>query len=194
MSVDLDYATALLRREDGDPDINPVVALRSPARSANVAGAAICQVEGARWMIMMAGYVDHRPGRTADDLVRMRRTEFPPEFGEVAGKEILGDVRSYRHAENLRRDFHALTRMPARLARQAGEFFALQRAIPVHGYRLPQWISNQIFTASVLDPEFGPRLEEVAHMLKHPSSLATPGTLIRSIMVNLQRHIVRAQR
>jgi hypothetical protein len=99
MSVDLNYATAL----------------RSPATSADVAGAAVCQVEGARWMIMMAGYVDHRPGRTADDLVRMCRTEFPPEFGEVAGKEILGDVSSYRHAESLRRDFHALTRMPARL-------------------------------------------------------------------------------
>jgi 2-polyprenyl-6-methoxyphenol hydroxylase-like FAD-dependent oxidoreductase len=245
MSVDLNYATALLRREGGDPDINAVVALRSPDRSADVAGAAICQVEGARWMIMMAGYVDHRPGRTADDLVRMCRTEFPPEFGEVAGKEILGDVRPYRHAENLRRDFHALARMPARLvvmgdavasfnpvygqgmssaalhasclseylrsdpdlSRPAREFFALQRvvvdaawdfstgadlALPhvdgpyPRGHRLLRWISNQIFTASVIDPELGPRFDEVAYMRKHPSSLATPGTLIRSIMVNLR--------
>lgn len=115
MPVDLNYATALLRREDGDPDFNPVVALRSPGKSVDVAGAGISQVEGDRWMITLAGYVSHRPGRTAEDLVRVCQTEFPPEFGEVASKEILGDVRSYRHAESLRRDFHTLTRMPARL-------------------------------------------------------------------------------
>jgi hypothetical protein len=93
------------------------------------------------------------------------------------------------------------------LSRPAREFFALQRvvvdaawdfstgadlALPhvdgpyPRGYRLLQWISNQIFTASVLDPELGPRFEEVAYMLKHPSSLATPGTLIRSITVDLR--------
>lgn len=241
--VDLNYATALLRREDGDPEFNGVLALRSPARSAGVAGAAISQLEGARWMIGMAGYADSRPGRTAEDLVRRCKTEFPQEFGQVAGKEILGEVRSFRHADSLRRDFHALTRMPARLAamgdavastnpvygqgmasaalqasclseylrsdpdlsRSAREFFALQKvvvdaawgiatgadlALPhvdgpyPRGYRLRRWINNQIRAASFLDPEIGRRLEEVTWMLKHPSSLAAPGTLIRAIRAN----------
>jgi 2-polyprenyl-6-methoxyphenol hydroxylase-like FAD-dependent oxidoreductase len=70
IAVDLNYATALLRREDGDPEIKAVLALRSPAGSVGVAGAALSQIEGARWMIGMAGYADSRPGRTVEDLVR----------------------------------------------------------------------------------------------------------------------------
>jgi hypothetical protein len=161
----------------------------------------------------------------------------------VAGNEILGEVRSFRHADSLRRDFHALTRMPARLAamgdavastnpvhaqgvastalqasclseylrsdpdlsRPAREFFALQKvvvdaawglatgadlALPhvdgpcPRGYRLLRWIYNQVRAASFLDPEVGRRLEEVTWMLKHPSSLAAPGTLTRAIRAN----------
>jgi 2-polyprenyl-6-methoxyphenol hydroxylase-like FAD-dependent oxidoreductase len=243
ISVDLNYATALLRREDGDPEIKAVLALRSPAGSVGVAGAALSQIEGARWMIGMAGYADSRPGRTVEDLVGRCKTEFPPEFGQVAGNEILGEVRSFRHADSLRRDFHALTRMPARLAamgdavastnplhaqgvasttlqasclseylrsdpdlsRPAREFFALQKvvvdaawglatgvdlALPhvdgpgPRGYRLLRWIYNQVRAASFLDPEIGRRFEEVTWMLKHPSSLAAPGTLTRAIRAN----------
>jgi 2-polyprenyl-6-methoxyphenol hydroxylase-like FAD-dependent oxidoreductase len=245
MPVDLNYATAVLQRGDGDPDISTVLALHSPGRSADVAGGAINQVEGARWMIVMWGYVSQRPGRTADDLIRLGTTQFPPEFGQVAGNEILGGIRSYRHADSVRRDFHGVARMSARLvatgdavasfnpvyaqgmtaaalhasclsqylrsgpvlSRPAREFFALQKvvvdaawdtstsadlALPhvngpyPRGYRLLRWISNQIVAASLLDPEIGRRFEEVTQMLKHPSSLAAPGTLIRSIMVNLQ--------
>jgi 2-polyprenyl-6-methoxyphenol hydroxylase-like FAD-dependent oxidoreductase len=243
ITVDLNYATAFLRREDGDPEVKAVLALRSPVRSGGVAGAALSQLEGARWLIGMAGYGDSRPGRTAEDLVQRCKTEFPPEFGQVAGNEIVGEVRSFRHADSLRRDFHALTRMPARLAamgdavastnpvygqgmasaalqasclseylrsepdlsRPAREFFALQKvvvdaawgmatgadlALPhvdaphPRGYRLLQWINNQVRPASFLDPEVGRRLEEVTWLLRHPSALAAPGTLIRAIRAN----------
>lgn len=112
--VDLNYACALLRREDG-PEVSAVMALRAPGNSAGVAGAVLHRVEGGRWLIGMGGYVDSRPGRTAEDLVRRCKTEFPPEFGQVADNEILGEIRSWRQADSLRRDFHALTRMPARL-------------------------------------------------------------------------------
>ena len=241
--IDLNYASALLRRGDGDPEVSAVLALRAPGNRDKVAGAGFIRVEGDRWLIGMAGYVDSRPGHTAEDLVRRCTTEFPPEFGQVAGNEILGEVRSFRHSDSLRRDFHALTRTPARLAaigdavvapnpvygqgialaalqasclseylrsdpdlsRPAREFFALQKvvvdaawgiaygadlALPhvdapyPRGYRLLRWINNQVRPASFLDPEIARQLEEVTWMLKHPSSLAAPATLIRAIRAN----------
>ncbi|PZF96030.1 NAD(P)/FAD-dependent oxidoreductase [Micromonospora deserti] len=115
MTVNLNYATALFRRRETNPDLTVVLALHSPRMSSDVAGAAFFAVEDGRWMAMMAGYGDSRPGRTAEDFVRRLRDQFPPEFGEVAGYEMLGDVQTYRHADSRRRDFHALKRFPARL-------------------------------------------------------------------------------
>lgn len=241
VQVDLNYATALLRRKDGDPEVNGVLALRVPV--AGVAGAALSQVEGDRWLIGMAGYADTRPGRTAEDLVHRCKTEFPPEFGKVADNEILGEIRSFRHGDSLRRDFHGLTRMPARLvaigdavaatnpvygqgmasaalqasclseylrsgpdlSTPAREFFALQKVVvdvawgtaygadlalphvsapPPRGHRLVQWINGQVRPASFLDADIAQKLEEVTWLLRHPSSLAAPGTLIRAIRAN----------
>lgn len=245
MTVDLNYATALLSRDEGDPEENGVVALRSPDLSSDVAGAGFLQVEHDRWLIMMAGYVDHRPGRTAEELVRLCRTEFPPVFGQVASKPVLGDIRTYRHADSRRRDFHAVTRFPARLVaagdavasfnpvygqgmssaalhasclseylrsapdltRPAHEFFALQKvvvdaawdvsttadlALPhVDGpyprrYRLLRWLNGQITAASAVDPKISRMFDEVTFMLRHPSSLATPGVLLRSLVANMR--------
>ncbi|MGN9768440.1 FAD-dependent oxidoreductase [Micromonospora sp. SD12] len=115
MTVNLNYATALFRRRETDPRATVVMALHTPGTSSDVAGAAYFAVEDGRWMAMMAGYGDNRPGRTADDFVRRLREQFPPEFGEMAGNEMLGDVRTYRHADSRRRDFHALRRLPAGL-------------------------------------------------------------------------------
>ncbi|MFE9204573.1 FAD-dependent oxidoreductase [Micromonospora sp. NPDC007230] len=115
MPVHLNYATALFRRRAANPELAVVLALHSPGMSSDVAGAAFFAVEDGRWMAMMAGYGENRPGRTADDFVRRLREQFPPEFGEVAGGELLGDVQTYRHADSRRRDFHALKRFPAGL-------------------------------------------------------------------------------
>jgi 2-polyprenyl-6-methoxyphenol hydroxylase-like FAD-dependent oxidoreductase len=51
----------------------------------------------------------------------------------VADNEILGEIRSFRHAESLRRDFHALTRMPARLVAMGD---AVAASNPVYGQGL----------------------------------------------------------
>ncbi|MEV4483182.1 FAD-dependent oxidoreductase [Micromonospora coxensis] len=115
MPVHLNYATAVFRRTGTDPDPAVVLALHSPGSAVDVAGAAYFAVEDGRWMAMMAGYGADRPGRTAEDFVRRLREQFPPEFGEVAGNEMLGDVRTYGHADSRRREFHALTRLPAGL-------------------------------------------------------------------------------
>ncbi|MFG2053109.1 FAD-dependent oxidoreductase [Micromonospora sp. NPDC048930] len=115
MTVHLNYATALFRRRETNPEFPVVMALHTPAASSDVAGAAYFAVEGGRWMAMMAGYGENRPGSTAEDFVRRLRDQFPPEFGEVAGNEMLGEVQTYRHADSRRRDFHALPRFPAGL-------------------------------------------------------------------------------
>ncbi|MEU2666843.1 FAD-dependent oxidoreductase [Micromonospora sp. NPDC007220] len=115
MTVDLNYATALFRRPEAEPEATVVLALHTARMSSDVAGAAFFAVEDGRWMAMMAGYGANRPGRTADDFVRRLREEFPPEFGEVAANEMLGEVQTYRHADSRRRDFHGLRRLPAGL-------------------------------------------------------------------------------
>ncbi|SCG64512.1 2-polyprenyl-6-methoxyphenol hydroxylase [Micromonospora echinaurantiaca] len=115
MTVHLNYATALFRRREADPDLTVVMALHTPRVASDVAGAAFFAIEDGRWMAMMAGYGDNRPGRTAEDFVRRLREQFPPEFGEVAGSELLGDVQTYRHADSRRREFAALQRFPAGL-------------------------------------------------------------------------------
>ncbi|TDB76932.1 NAD(P)/FAD-dependent oxidoreductase [Micromonospora sp. KC723] len=115
MTVHLNYATAVFRRPAPNPEFPVVLALHSPGGPSDVAGAASFAIEDGRWMAMMAGYGDNRPGRTADDFVRRLRDQFPPELGDVAGNEMLGDVQTYRHADSRRRDFHALRRFPARL-------------------------------------------------------------------------------
>lgn len=246
--VDLNYACALLRREGVGPEFSAVLALRAPGNPTGVAGAVLTQVDGGRWLIGMAGYVDSRPGRTAEDLVRRCKTEFPPEFGQVADNEILGEIRSFRHADSLRRDFHAVTKMPARLvaigdsvaapnpvygqgmasaalqvsclseylrsdpdlSKPARAFLALQKvvvdvvwntargadlALPhvdgpyPRGYQVLRWISNQVRPASFLDPEIARQVEEVSWMLKHPSALAAPPTLIRAIRANRRARV-----
>ncbi|RAO31866.1 uncharacterized protein ONO23_03626 [Micromonospora noduli] len=115
MTVHLNYATALFRRPEVTPDSTVVLALNTPRVQVDVAGAAFFAIEDGRWMAMMAGYGKDRPGRTADDFVRRLREQFPPEFGEVADQEMIGDVQTYHHADSRRRDFHALKRFPAGL-------------------------------------------------------------------------------
>lgn len=115
MTVHLNYATALFRRPEVTPDSTVVLALNTARAQVDVAGAAFFAIEDGRWMAMMAGYGKDRPGRTADDFVRRLREQFPPEFGEVADQEMIGDVQTYHHADSRRRDFHALKRFPAGL-------------------------------------------------------------------------------
>ncbi|MEV1317435.1 FAD-dependent oxidoreductase [Micromonospora arborensis] len=115
MTVRLNYATAQFRRPAATPASTVVLALNTAKTASDVAGAAFFAIEDGRWMAMMAGYGDNRPGHTADDFVRRLREQFPPEFGDVAGQEMLGDVQTYHHADSRRRDFHALKRFPAGL-------------------------------------------------------------------------------
>ncbi|MEW2382659.1 FAD-dependent oxidoreductase [Micromonospora sp. NPDC047707] len=115
MAVSLNYATALFRRRATNGDFSAVMALNTPGTPSEVAGAGYFAIEDGRWMAMMAGYGDNRPGHTAEDFVRRLRDQLPPEFAELAGNEMLGDVRTFHHPDSRRRDFHAVKRFPAGL-------------------------------------------------------------------------------
>jgi 2-polyprenyl-6-methoxyphenol hydroxylase-like FAD-dependent oxidoreductase len=243
MTININYATALFRRAEKKPALNAVLSLCSPAISPEVAGAVFSAIEQDRWMVMLGGYGDSRPGHTAEDFVRRCREAFPPEFGRVVDNEMLGDVNTYRQADSRRRDFYLVKRFPAGLvsvgdavasfnpiygqgmssaalhasclsmylranpdlSAPAREFFALQRivvdaawatstsadlALPhvngpyPRGYRLSNWMSGQIIAASVTDSTIARQFDEVTFMLRHPSSLARPGTLLHALRAN----------
>jgi 2-polyprenyl-6-methoxyphenol hydroxylase-like FAD-dependent oxidoreductase len=250
MAVNLNYATAVFRRPEKELELNLVLALHSPAKSADVAGAAFAAIEDDRWIVSIGGYGGNRPGHTSEDLIRRLHEDFPPEFGEVADNEMLGEVKTYRHADSRRRDFHVLKRFPVGLvsvgdavasfnpiygqgmssaalhaaclsmylrsdpdlSAPAGVFFALQRvvvdaawsistsadlALPhvngpyPRGYGLSSWVSKQIIEASITDVEIARHFNQVTQMLRHPSSLATPGTLLRALRANRRSPVAR---
>lgn len=244
MKVQINYATALFRRLDTDPDFGAAF-WRPLDLSSGVKGAVMSQVEGDRWTMLMSGYVDNRPGHDEDDFMRVCKTVLPPEFGAVAERgRLTAEIVTFRHTENVRRDFCDLTRMPARLiatgdavasfnpvygqgmtaaalhasalseylrtdpdlSEPARDFFELQQvvvdaawdasasmdvALPhvdapyPRGYRLRHWIWEQVRAATVHDQKIARRFEEVGYMLRHPSSLRTPRTVARAVLVNL---------
>ncbi|WP_328687478.1 hypothetical protein OG879_11150 [Streptomyces caniferus] len=118
MRIDLGYATAVFRRGDELP--RTVVAHASPGPASGYQPTlsepgAMVAVEDDRWMVVLAGYTDHRPGRDpADFLARMRRCVAP--LHEVADRcTLLGDVRTFHFQESRRRDFTRLRRFPGGL-------------------------------------------------------------------------------
>ncbi|MGW4484848.1 FAD-dependent oxidoreductase [Amycolatopsis sp. NPDC004368] len=115
MKIDLNYATAVLRREGEQPAARLGLATYSPGAPSGIAAAVTCEIEDDRWIATLSGYLDERPGSTPEDFVELCRTALPDEFGAVAGNELLGGITTYRHADSRRRDFHGLKRFPARL-------------------------------------------------------------------------------
>ncbi|MCZ1010277.1 FAD-dependent oxidoreductase [Streptomyces lydicus] len=118
MRVDLGYATALFPRGDELP--STVVAHASPGPASGYQPTlsepgAMVAVEDNRWMVVLVGYTDHRPGRDpAEFLARMRRCV--PPLREVADRcTLLGDVHTFPFQESRRRDFTRLRRFPGGL-------------------------------------------------------------------------------
>ncbi|NIZ90209.1 NAD(P)/FAD-dependent oxidoreductase [Kineococcus rubinsiae] len=111
----INYATAFFRRPPGEQDVSAAVALVTPETGGDLGGATFTPVEEDRWIVLLAGFGECRPGRTAEDMVRRCRQEFPEPFGRVASGELLGDVATYRQGDSRRRDWAAAARLPAGL-------------------------------------------------------------------------------
>jgi 2-polyprenyl-6-methoxyphenol hydroxylase-like FAD-dependent oxidoreductase len=63
------------------------------------------------------------------------------------------------------------------------------------GYRVAQWVTEQILDASVTDVEVTRKFNAVTFMTAHPNTLATPGTVLRAIRTNLRnRRVTRVSR
>lgn len=110
----INYATAFFRRPPAHHPIGTALAL--PKTGDLTAGVAFAAVEDDRWIVMLGGYGDGRPGSTAEDMIGRCRRDFPAPFGHVVANEMVGDVTTYRQADSRRRDFWACGRLPARLA------------------------------------------------------------------------------
>ncbi|MDY7089874.1 MAG: FAD-dependent monooxygenase [Actinomycetota bacterium] len=130
MGIKLNYATTLFRRP-ADAKVWTCISIANPGpgKVARIGG--FTPIEGDRWTVLVSGYAADRPGRDPDEFRRRCVDDFPPEFGEVATTaERVGDVITYHQADSRRRDFHKLTRFPARLV-AAGD--AVASFNPVYG-------------------------------------------------------------
>jgi 2-polyprenyl-6-methoxyphenol hydroxylase-like FAD-dependent oxidoreductase len=116
VTTGINYATAFFHRPPGQHPYDTALAIPSNKTRKQVGGAVFAAVEGDRWIAMMGGYGDFRPGSTAEDMIRRFRTQLPAPFGHVAANEMVADVTTYRQADSRRRDFWACERLPARLA------------------------------------------------------------------------------
>lgn len=242
----INYATAFFVREPGPVLWNPVFSTCSPKVAGDMAIAACTAVEKDRWIVLMGGYGECRPGASADDLIRRCRQDFPREFGKVVEGGIIGDVTTYRQADSRRRDFAGTNRFPARLVavgdavasfnpiygqgmssaalqasclslylhadpdldRPARHFFDLQKVVVdaawgissaadlarpsvvaerPRGYRLSSWLSGTVVNATATDAVVNRQFDEVVNMLAHPSTLARPGILARSLLALAHR-------
>jgi 2-polyprenyl-6-methoxyphenol hydroxylase-like FAD-dependent oxidoreductase len=113
----VNYATALFHRALVPQDLGLTCAIARfgpPYPAEGTAVAAVNAVEGNRWMIMLAGYDDARPGRTPDAF-RAACAQLPPPFAEAASDVLLGNIATYHQADSRRRDYRAVERFPARL-------------------------------------------------------------------------------
>ncbi|MBL7255472.1 FAD-dependent oxidoreductase [Paractinoplanes lichenicola] len=130
MGIKLNYATALFHRP-ADAAVWTCISIANPGpgKVARIGG--YTPIEGDRWTVLVSGYDDDRPGRDASEFRQRCVDDFPPEFGAVATTAAqVGDVITYHQADSRRRDFHKLTRFPARLI-AAGD--AVASFNPVYG-------------------------------------------------------------
>ncbi|MFD9562228.1 FAD-dependent oxidoreductase [Streptomyces sp. NPDC059994] len=118
MRIDLGYATALFHRGDELPGTVIAHATPGPASGYQTSVSepgALAAVEGNRWMVVLAGYTDYRPGRDPDEF-RKRMLRCVAPLQTVAEKCAMAeDIKTFHFASSQRRDFTRLSRFPGGL-------------------------------------------------------------------------------
>ncbi len=116
--IDLGYATAGFRRGAELPDVRALTSLAGPAPAGKPQpdAAALAEVEGGRWMLVLAAYGDRRP---TDDpqafLARCRAVAAAPVREVADSCEPLGPLAVHRVPDSRRRDFLGLPGFPGGL-------------------------------------------------------------------------------
>jgi flavin-dependent dehydrogenase len=117
LPIAINYATALFRRAHGPENLKitcSIARFSPPYPADGVAVAAVNAIEGHRYIVMLAGYDDARPGRTLDAF-RAACAQLPPPFAEATSDALIGEIATYHQADSRRRDYADVGRFPARL-------------------------------------------------------------------------------
>ena len=141
----VNYATALFRRARRQEDLpfqGSIARFAPPYPTDGVAVAAAQAVEDDRWIVMLMGYDDTRPG-TDPESFRAACAKLPAPYPEAVGGEFAAEIATYRQADSRRRDFAGLRHFPGRLV-SVGD--AVASFNPVYG----QGMSSAALHASCL--------------------------------------------
>jgi 2-polyprenyl-6-methoxyphenol hydroxylase-like FAD-dependent oxidoreductase len=117
MPLDLGYATCLFHREPGQRlgGHLAVYSFYTPSK-AHSGPSSMTPVEGDRWLTLVSGYGDRRPGRDPGEfLARCRADPATPLRLLPDVCEPASEVYVHRFPDSVRRDFDRLSRFPAGL-------------------------------------------------------------------------------
>jgi 2-polyprenyl-6-methoxyphenol hydroxylase-like FAD-dependent oxidoreductase len=112
----INYLTGYFTRRDADPGFGMLVAtFSSDPEPDGIAGIAANAIEGNRWMVTVARYGNDQTPLGTEAFVKSCRKYLPPGCTEVVAGDLVSPLTPYYLADSRRREFHCLSRIPARL-------------------------------------------------------------------------------